>query len=122
MCKCNGESTDHLLLHCEVVKVLWDAIFSRLGIAWVMPKRVIDLLSCWRGIRGNRQIAAAWKMIPLCLMWCTWNERNGRCFEDKERSPESFRDFFFHTLLLWASSIVWNGTSLNDLYATINST
>ena len=31
------------------------------------------------------QIAAVWKMIPLCLVWCIWVERNGRCFEVKER-------------------------------------
>ncbi|KAG6618040.1 hypothetical protein I3842_Q133900 [Carya illinoinensis] len=62
ICKHNSESADHLLLHCEVVNVLWDEIFLRLGIAWAMPRRVIDLLSCWQGIRGNCQIAAVWKM------------------------------------------------------------
>lgn len=24
MCKKNGESTNHLLIHCEVVKTMWD--------------------------------------------------------------------------------------------------
>ena len=31
MCKKNGESVDHFLLHCEVAKVLWDEIFRRVG-------------------------------------------------------------------------------------------
>ncbi|KAF5471044.1 hypothetical protein F2P56_011519 [Juglans regia] len=121
MCKHSSESTDHLLLHCEVVKALWDDIFTRLGIAWVMPRRVSDLFSCWRGIRGNRHIAAVWKMVPLCLMCCTWIERNGRCFENRERSPDNFRAFFYHTLLLWASSIVLYGRNFNDFYATFRS-
>ncbi|KAG6698035.1 hypothetical protein I3843_08G001900 [Carya illinoinensis] len=122
MCKHNAESVDHLLLHCDTVNVLWYEIFLRLGIAWAMPWRVIDLLSCWQGLRGNRQIAAVWKMVPLCLMWCTWTERNSRCFENKERSPDAFRALFFHTLLLWASTIVLNGTSLSDFSATTRST
>jgi hypothetical protein len=28
MCKNNGESVDHLLLHCEIAGSLWNAIFS----------------------------------------------------------------------------------------------
>jgi hypothetical protein len=33
MCKKNGESVDHLLLHCEVACVLWNAIFSRFSLS-----------------------------------------------------------------------------------------
>ena len=39
MCKRNGDSTDHLLVHCDKAKALWDEIFVRLDIAWVIPKR-----------------------------------------------------------------------------------
>jgi hypothetical protein len=37
------------LLHYEVAKELWTSIFSIFGVEWVMPKRVIELLDCWRG-------------------------------------------------------------------------
>jgi hypothetical protein len=47
MCKKNGESMDHLLLHCEVVCILWNAIFSRFSLSWVMPRLVVDLFACW---------------------------------------------------------------------------
>jgi hypothetical protein len=36
MCKKNGESVDHLLLHCDAACVLWNAIFSRFSLFWVM--------------------------------------------------------------------------------------
>lgn len=73
--------------------------------AWVMPRRVVDLLACWRGIWGNHQIAAIWKMVPLCLIWCIWLQRNDRYFKDRERSLGGLRDLFFPTLFLWASAI-----------------
>ncbi|KAF5481657.1 hypothetical protein F2P56_002294 [Juglans regia] len=47
MCKKAAESVDHLLLHCDVAKVLWDGVFRRSGLTWVMPKAVVDLLACW---------------------------------------------------------------------------
>jgi hypothetical protein len=46
MCKINGESVDHLLLHCEVARALWNAIISRFSLSWVMPLRVVDLFAC----------------------------------------------------------------------------
>lgn len=67
MCKWHGKSMDHLLLHCDVVQAPWEDIFALLDFAWVMPKRVVDLLVCWCGIRENRLIANVWKMMPLCL-------------------------------------------------------
>ena len=109
MCKSNGESVDHLLLHCEITRVLWDEIFPRVDVAWVMPMRVVDLLGCWRKMQGCHQVAAMWKMIPLCIMWCIWMERNVRCFEDKERTLAELKNFFFHTLLSWLSAIVLQG-------------
>jgi len=38
---------DHLLLHCDVASTLWNLVFSRFGMSWVMPRRVIDLFACW---------------------------------------------------------------------------
>lgn len=37
MCMKNGESLHHLLLQCEVARVLWDEISSRSDIALVDP-------------------------------------------------------------------------------------
>jgi hypothetical protein len=62
MCKRCGESVDHLFLHYEIASALWRAIFNRAGLPWVMPKIVVDLLACWRGLSGNPQIAVMWKV------------------------------------------------------------
>jgi hypothetical protein len=38
---------DHLLIHCEVACSLWNAIFSRFEMSWVMSNQVVDLFACW---------------------------------------------------------------------------
>jgi hypothetical protein len=105
MCKRNGESVDHLLLHCEVAGALWDVFFSRFGLSWVMPRRVVDLYACW-WTAGSAQSAAVWKMVPLCLLWCLWREMNDRSFEDRERTLEEIKSLFFYTLYLWTAAFV----------------
>jgi hypothetical protein len=47
LCKMNGESVDHFLFHCEVARALWNAIFSRFSLSWVMPLWVVDLFACY---------------------------------------------------------------------------
>lgn len=39
MCKRNREIVDHLLLHYEAAGALWNDIFSRVGVDWVMLGR-----------------------------------------------------------------------------------
>jgi hypothetical protein len=46
ICKGDGKSVDHLLLHCMVVCALWSACFSCFELSWVMPRRVVDLYAC----------------------------------------------------------------------------
>lgn len=43
-CKCSGESIDHLLLHCSMGTNIGSPVFTFFGLAWVMPKSVIELL------------------------------------------------------------------------------
>jgi hypothetical protein len=97
LCKRDGESVDHLLLHCDVASALWDNIFTRFSMSWVMPKRVINLIACWWKFRRLKS-AAIWKMVQIDIFWHVWNERNLRCFEDLESSMEDILTSFFHTL------------------------
>ena len=86
MCKCNGESVDHLLLHYPIASDLWSMILVLFGVSWVMPKFVVELLARWQGHFGRYRNGHIWMIIPHCLMWCIWWERNSRSFEDTESS------------------------------------
>jgi len=46
LCKRNGKLVDHLHLHCDVAFALWNSLFTRFRMSWVMPRRVIDLFAC----------------------------------------------------------------------------
>ncbi|XP_059650347.1 uncharacterized protein LOC132296126 [Cornus florida] len=51
ICKQNGESVDHLLLHCSVVHDCWNLILGFFGMYWVMPRSTKELIHAWRGCR-----------------------------------------------------------------------
>jgi hypothetical protein len=45
LCKKSGESIDHLLLHWKIARDLWSYILILLGVEWVMPRMVLELLN-----------------------------------------------------------------------------
>ena len=53
MCKVDEESADHLFLHCALARELWTMVFSMFGMRWVMPRRIVDVLACWKGRLGE---------------------------------------------------------------------
>ena len=64
-------------------------------------------------LRRNDSILA-WKMIPHCLIWCLWRERNARHFEDVERHNPELKLLFFHTLFDWVI-----GSGLSSIHSIL---
>ena len=77
MCRCNEETVDHLLLHCDKAYRLWSLVIRSFGIFWVLPRSIADTLFGWWNWPG-KQVSSIWNLAPLCLMWCLWRERNNR--------------------------------------------
>ena len=73
---------------------LWSLVFCLFGIHWVMPQKVIELFESWQGkFRRHRNIEL-WRIVPHCLLWCIWRERNVRSFEGCDQRLS----LFFYTL------------------------
>ena len=85
MCCGDGESVDHLLLQYLVTHTLWSFMFQAFGIHWVMPRSMVGLLSCWHQWLGKHN-SNIWNLIPGCLIWIVWLERNRRSFENMEKT------------------------------------
>jgi len=108
---------DHLLLYCDVASTLWNTLFSRFGMSWVMPRWVLDLLACWLS-SGRLRTAMVWKMAPTCLFWYLWRERKNWRFEDLEKTSEDILSSFYHTLYIWTTAYVSPlSFSFNDFLA-----
>ena len=103
MCKKDGESVNHLLLHCKVAHALWCNIFSQLGLSWVMFSCILDLCACWCSSVRTRS-AVVWKIVHICIFWMIWKERINRCFEDLEGSMEEILASLLYSLYLWTAA------------------
>lgn len=80
MCKKEAETPRHLLLHCEVASELWSMFFCLSGINWTTFPTVKDAYESWCLWKVDKAIMKIWIMIPSCIFWCIWLERNKRCF------------------------------------------
>ena len=104
LCKSSGESTDHLLLHCDFVQAFWSLIFCLFGLNWVMPAQVVDLMACWMGAFRKSQVAGIWGLIPSCIMWLIWRERNHCLFEDLELTPLELKSILLSSIFGWSNA------------------
>ena len=101
MCRGAGETLDYLLLHCGVVREVWSFVLQTFGISWVFPDRVIELLFGWWNWFGKSS-SGVWNLVPSCLMWTIWRERNRRTFENIENPVGKIIEIFFGTLFDWS--------------------
>ena len=115
---CDGETVDHLLLHCKFSHALWSAIFEVFGIHWLMLMTVSSLLVPWRNWFG-KHLSTIWNMVLACLMWLVWTERNKRIFEDKEGTLDLLKALLFGTLFQWAH--VWGFMNCISIFDFLHS-
>lgn len=42
---------------------LWTFVFSLIGVSWVMPKQMVNLLACWRRGVGWHRAVVIWGLV-----------------------------------------------------------
>ena len=101
MCRNAGETGNHLLIHCTLASALWHLVLRSFGVPWVFPNNIADLLFGWFNCFGKHN-CSVWNLVPLCLMWTVWHERNSRIFDDVDLSITKLEELFFGHLFDWA--------------------
>jgi hypothetical protein len=54
------------------------SVWALLGYASLCLRVISELVD-----GGCTRSAVVWKMVPHCILWCIWRERNNRCFEEE---------------------------------------
>ncbi|WMV52346.1 hypothetical protein MTR67_045731, partial [Solanum verrucosum] len=55
-----------------------------------------------------------WELIPACIWWSLWKERNGRCFEDKRNNIQKIRMNCLSLLYFWCKQDMMGDIELFD--------
>ncbi|RVW15177.1 LINE-1 reverse transcriptase-like [Vitis vinifera] len=102
LCGCEEENVNHILLHCTVVRALWEIGLALFGANWVFPEKVKDMLVSWRGPFVGRKRKRIWTSIPLCIFWTVWKERNRLAFRGGSLAIQKLKNSFVCNLWSWA--------------------
>lgn len=65
--------------------------FCILGINWAMLTSTMDLLDHWTNVGKRNGEEEWWKIIPACIWWIVWEERNSRHFENTSNLIQEIR-------------------------------
>ena len=101
LCGCEEENVNHILLHCTVVRALWEITFALFGVQWVFPEKVKEALFCWRGPFVGKKRKKIWKSISLCIFWTVWKERNMLAFRGGSLAIQTLKNSFVCSLFLF---------------------
>ena len=83
-----------------------------------MPRTVVSLLFAWENFLGLHY-SLIWNMVPACLMWLIWKERNTCNFEDVEKSAEFLKSLLVGSLFGW--SRIWGFTQCISVFDFVQS-
>ena len=82
------------------------------SIQWILLSSVAELLFCWNHWFGKHD-SDIWNLIPGCLMWIVWMERNRRSFEDSEKSLVELIGLCQRSLFYWSQC--WGFTECSSI-------
>uniref|UniRef100_A0A0V0IE94 Putative ovule protein n=1 Tax=Solanum chacoense TaxID=4108 RepID=A0A0V0IE94_SOLCH len=112
LCEEQGETVNHLFLHCKWTTQLWQMFTNMREIKWVKPGRIKEVLKCWNrdGNAGRKE--ERWKMVPSCIWWTVWLERNQRCHEGKQSNIQRFKLKCLALYYFWCKQVVLDSSEV----------
>ncbi|KAJ9687212.1 hypothetical protein PVL29_015890 [Vitis rotundifolia] len=109
LCACEAESVNHILIHCTVVRVIWDLVLGLVGVKWVFPNTVKEVLYSWGGAFVGRKRKKLWNSIPCFIFWTVWKERNRLAFRGGDLDIQRLKYSFVCNIWGWAKLYMEEG-------------
>jgi hypothetical protein len=84
LCLNNEESTEHLLISCEVSQHIWQEVYGllKISISWSKMNMSENILQWFLTFPHHR-------VVPFVVLWRIWCYRNKILFEDFSRNEHS---------------------------------
>ena len=101
------ETIEHLLVHCQHARTLWEIILEIVGIEWVFPFSVRHALLSWQGAQVGKKRKKVWRAAPLCLFWTIWRERKRVAFDNEVFSAHRLKRSFICNFWSWSNVYSW---------------
>ncbi|CAN4110287.1 unnamed protein product [Withania somnifera] len=115
MCHLKEETVNHLFLHCLVAANIWSMYFAVIGISLSTPATVKDAVGSWSSRKVDKSIKKIWQMVPACIFWSIWMERNNRCFDRTSTPNYSLKSKSLMNLFSWS-----NLSPINDVNSLLD--
>ena len=93
MCLGEEKLAGHLFCPLSVGLHIVAFVISLMGVSWVRPQTIRDVLVAWRRRLRESWILGVWKLIPLAIWWSTWMGKNCLIFEGKARTQFKISNF-----------------------------
>ncbi|RZC47279.1 hypothetical protein C5167_040215 [Papaver somniferum] len=101
MCVRDGETANHLLIHCDVAWRIWGIFLKDWNIKWATPPDIITLISSWPTRSTSRRNGLVLKVLPAAIIWNLWEERNLRAFQGVSKEVMGIVDVVKLTVAYW---------------------
>ncbi|KAG5575094.1 hypothetical protein H5410_055228 [Solanum commersonii] len=62
-----GETNNHLFLHCNYTAQIWNLFLSISNLNWTMPERTSNVSRSWVRRGGTKSQKRWWRLIPSCI-------------------------------------------------------
>lgn len=69
-------------LLCEVVQNVWVHLMGWLDFMFIIPPNLFIHWECWSGMASNTRIRKGFRLIWNAAVWCIWQVRNKKIFEN----------------------------------------
>lgn len=115
-CNLDGESVNHMFIHCPYSIKVWWLLLREVEAIWVTPKGCFQLLSSNCAALGKgKKTKVLWGCLVQGIFWNLWMESNRRIFEDYKGVGV---DELWDRVKLWAALWVYVTNVFKNLTAS----